>query len=55
MRLQVYEDLFDDATPDRMNTIFRYLDSDEKGVFLGERRPHLDTVPVLEAALIAKL
>lgn len=37
MPLQVYDDLFDDATPARMNTIFKYLDSDDKGASLAQR------------------
>ena len=29
--VQVYSDLFDDATPERMDTLFRYLDKDGTG------------------------
>ena len=29
--VQVYSDLFDDATPERMDALFRYLDKDGTG------------------------
>ena len=40
--MQVYSDLFDDATPERMDTLFKYLDKNGTGQsYLRLRRPPL--------------